>query len=171
MLNCITFILVCFFVYGNNGLRSEFNSKKEAEEYMEKFMVYYDHLKGGNVNENFEFIQFYISKDFVYCFGGECTEGRDKYIESLNSYNKIVKDSSFQADVRNYGKKYLSLYILQTVTFLNDEVFTLPSEATFVLNDDGKLKYWIYAPNNQKYIDQFNKILEDNAGVQIKDDL
>ena len=75
MLQSIVFLLVCFLVCGNGGgLRSEFSTKKEADEYMQQFMVYYDHLKGGNVNANFEFIQFYIKIMFrqviiyiIYC--------------------------------------------------------------------------------------------------------
>eukprot|EP01084_Bolivina_argentea_P092336 166130_1 len=158
-------------VYFIEGLQTDFSSLSDAEKYVSEFIVYEDHLEGGNVNENFEFIQKYISKDFVYCFGDECTNGREEYIQSLNSLNRIVKDWTLTADVRNYGRRYISLYTLRVTTFENGETFTTPSETTLILNEDGRLKYWINIPNNQKYIDQFKNIIERNAGVQKKDDL
>ena len=123
------------------------------------------------MNDNFEFIQFYISKDFMFCFGGECVEGRDEYIKSVNSVNSVIKDWTLTADVRHYGKKYLSLYTLRIITFLNGETFTIPAEASIGLNDDGSWKYFILSPNGQQYIDGFNAILERNSGVVKKEDL
>merc|ERR1712154_11327 len=165
------FVFAALCLYETEALKSEFSTKEEAEKYVADFLVYEDHLKGGNVNEGFDFIKMYISKDFVHCFGGECVEGRAEWIKSLNAVNGVVKDWSLTADVRNYGKKYLSLYTIRTITFLNDETFTLPQEVTIVLNDEGMIKYWISNPNDQKYVDEYNKILERNAGVQIKEDL
>eukprot|EP00483_Globobulimina_turgida_P012573 UN12596 len=169
MMLVIFMFAVCLFQI--EALKSDFATKEEAEQYVSEFLVYYDHLKGGNVNENFEFIQMYISRDFVICYGGECTEGRDQYIQTVNSLNRIVKDWTLQIDVRNYGRKYLSLYTVRTTTFENGEVFTIPAEATLILNADGSWRYWVYNPNKQQYMDEFSAIVERNSGVQKKDDL
>eukprot|EP00484_Ammonia_sp_Unknown_P018463 CAMPEP_0197040446 /NCGR_PEP_ID=MMETSP1384-20130603/17134_1 /TAXON_ID=29189 /ORGANISM="Ammonia sp." /LENGTH=169 /DNA_ID=CAMNT_0042471201 /DNA_START=120 /DNA_END=629 /DNA_ORIENTATION=- len=155
----------------NSAVRPEFNTYEEAQQYVSEFLVYEDHLKAGNVNENFEFIQKYISKDFVYCFGGDCIEGRDDYIKSLNSLGGITKDWTFTVDVKSFGRKYLTLYTLRSTTFGNGEIFTFPAEATLILNEEGKWKYWMYSPFDQKYIDEYRAILQRNAGVQKKDDL
>eukprot|EP00483_Globobulimina_turgida_P007645 UN07660 len=167
MISVIFLFAACLFSI--EALKSDFANKEEAEQYVSEFLIYMDHLKGGNVNSNFEFIQMYISRDFVVCYGGECTEGRDQYIQSINSLSRIVKDWSFQIDVRNYGRKYLSLHTIKTTTFENGEVFTFPAEATVILNADGSWKYWIYNPHKQQYIEDFNAIVERNSGVQKKD--
>eukprot|EP00485_Elphidium_margaritaceum_P006790 CAMPEP_0202697184 /NCGR_PEP_ID=MMETSP1385-20130828/10506_1 /ASSEMBLY_ACC=CAM_ASM_000861 /TAXON_ID=933848 /ORGANISM="Elphidium margaritaceum" /LENGTH=171 /DNA_ID=CAMNT_0049353567 /DNA_START=72 /DNA_END=587 /DNA_ORIENTATION=- len=169
----LALVVLALCLYAVQGLKSDFATQADAEKYVSEFLVFEDHLSAGNVNENFEFIQMYISKDFVYCLGSDCVEGRDEYIKSLNSLGGIVKEWVFTCDVQDFGNKYLRLFTLRTTTFGNGEKFTLPATATVILNEDGSWKYWIANPVNTKYQDKYRAVLERNAGIQVqkKEDL
>eukprot|EP01083_Nonionella_stella_P163223 536498_1 len=169
MIWAIFAVAIC--VYQIEALNSDFKTREEAEQYVEQYIAYEDHLNSGNINENFEFIQMFVSKDLLYCVGAQCTEGRAEFIQNYNALARVIKEWSVTIDVRNFGKKYLALSFFRTVTFANDETIKFPSDATLVLNDDGSIKAMIQIPLSPKYSQEWAQILERNSGVQTKDDL